>query len=325
MQPRIVFAGTPEFAQASLDALARWCEDGNGELVAVYSRADKPAGRGRRLTASPVKQRALALGVPVEQPASLKGAEAQERLAAYRPDLLVVAAYGLILPEAVLDTPRLGCVNVHASLLPRWRGAAPIHRAILAGDAETGITIMQMDAGLDTGAMWLKRAVAITPDDTGGSLHDRLALLGGEALVEALPAIVSGTGKPKPQDGALATYAAKLDKREATIDWRQSAAQIERQVRAFCPWPVAQSTLDGGQLRIWSAVAVRSTVTGMPGRVIATHDDAFDVACGEGSLRIDRVQVAGKRAVPVADFLNAHDVRNKILGSAPEPSAEPSK
>ncbi len=239
--------------------------------------------------------------------------------------MLVVAAYGLILPEAVLDTPRLGCVNVHASLLPRWRGAAPIHRAILAGDAETGITIMQMDAGLVTGAMWLKRAVAITPEDTGGSLHDRLALLGGEALVEALPAIVSGTGKPKPQDGALATYAAKLDKREATIDWRQSAAQIERQVRAFCPWPVAQSTLDGGQLRIWSAVAVRSMVTGMPGRVIATHDDAFDVACGEGSLRIDRVQVAGKRAVPVADFLNAHDVRNKILGSAPEPSAEPSK
>ena len=315
MSPRIVFAGTPEFALASLDALAAWCAQGGGELVAVYTRADKPAGRGRRLATSPVKQRSGELGVPVEQPSTLREEAAQDTLAGYAPNLMVVAAYGLLLPPAGLAMPGFGCVNVHASLLPRWRGAAPIHRAILAGDAETGITIMQMDKGLDTGAMWLKRPVLIGDEETGGDLHDRLAVLGGQALVTALPAIIEGKVRPEPQNGALATYASKLEKSEAQLDWRQPAAELARKVRAFSPWPVAETVLDGRQLRIWSAQAVaHDNGEEMPGAVVAVHGDSFDVACGQGVLRVAVVQVPGKRPLPVKDYLNAHSVAGEVLG-----------
>jgi len=241
---RIVFAGTPEFAAEHLKALL----DSPHEIVAVYTQPDRPAGRGQKLMPSPVKQLAAQHGLPVLQPPTLRAPEAQAELAALQPDLMVVVAYGLILPQAVLDIPRLGCINSHASLLPRWRGAAPIQRAVQAGDAESGVTVMQMEAGLDTGPMLLKVSTPISAEDTGGSLHDRLARLGPPAVVEAIAGLAAGTLKGEVQNDALATYAHKLSKDEAKLDWSRPAVELERAVRAFDPWPVCHTTLNGEPL-----------------------------------------------------------------------------
>lgn len=295
---RIVFAGTPDFAVPALDALV----DAGHAIVAVYTQPDRPAGRGRKLVASPVKQRALELGIPVEQPESLKTPEAQQRLREYAPEVMVVVAYGLLLPQAVLDIPARGCLNIHASLLPRWRGAAPIQRAIEAGDAESGVCIMQMERGLDTGPVLLEKRLNIGERETGGELHDRLARLGAEAIVEALAQLDALT--PRPQDDVQATYARKLEKHEARIDWNEAAIDIERRVRAFNPWPVAFTTLDGQPLRIWRAEATAGA--GQPGTVIAAANAGIDVATGDGALRILELQPAGKRVLTAAQFLNGH-------------------
>lgn len=316
MSLRVVYCGTPDFAVPALEALARLDEIGGEtlELVAAYTQPDRPSGRGKKLTASPVKQAALELGLPVEQPLNLKDEAAQARLAEHRPDLLVVAAYGLILPPAVLEMPRLGAINIHASLLPRWRGAAPINRAIEAGDAETGITIMQMEAGLDTGPMWLKRIEPIHPEDTAATLHDRLAPLGAQALIEALPAIIRGEGAPEPQDDAQACYAAKLAKPEAKVDWREPAELIERRVRAFNPWPVAQTTLDGEPLRLWGARVAEGREGATPGEVIELSADGLVVQTGSGALELTRVQRAGGRPIAAADFARGRDLLGVRLG-----------
>lgn len=309
---RILYAGTPEFAVPALSALI----DSPHDVVAVYTQPDRPAGRGRRLELSPVKRRALAAALPVCQPASLKDAAAQAELAAWDADLLVVAAYGLILPQPVLDTPRCGCVNIHASLLPRWRGAAPIQRALLAGDAETGISIMRMEAGLDTGSVYRVAPLAIDPADTAGSLTARLADLGAEALMAALPGILDGSAAAAPQDDAAATYARKVTKDEAAIDWRLGAATIARAVRSFDPWPVAQTRLGDEVLRIWAAEALSPAEdqTGEPGRVLATGAAGIDVATGAGVLRITELQAPGKRRMAARDFLNARRVDGALLG-----------
>jgi methionyl-tRNA formyltransferase len=300
---RILYAGTPEFAVPALSALIA----SPHEVVAVYTQPDRPAGRGRRLEPSPVKRRAIDAALPVCQPTSLKTPAEQEALAAWGADLMVVAAYGLILPEAVLDAPRCGCVNIHASLLPRWRGAAPIQRALLAGDDETGISIMRMEAGLDTGPVYRLVPMVIGAEDTAGSLTVRLAELGAEALLDVLPEILAGGAVPAAQEDAAATYARKLTKDEARIDWTQSAAAIERAVRAFDPWPVAQTRLGGEVVRIWSAQALPATgvAAAEPGRVVATGPEGIDVATGAGRLRITELQVPGKRRMSARDFLNA--------------------
>ncbi|MDX1634127.1 MAG: methionyl-tRNA formyltransferase [Marinobacter sp.] len=297
---RVVFAGTPDFAAAALRGLLA----AGHQVVAVYSQPDRPAGRGRKLAASPVKQVALDAGLPVYQPESLKTPEAQAELAALAPDVMVVAAYGLILPPAVLAIPRLGCLNIHASLLPRWRGAAPIQRAIAAGDTETGITIMQMDRGLDTGAMLLKVATPIAPGDTGGSLHDRLAELGSHAIVDALARLADGSLTAEPQDDSLACYAHKLAKEEGHIDWRRPAADIARQVRAFNPWPGSYAELDGQRIRIHEAQPLPGDDSQPPGRVLDRQRSGIDVACGEGVLRITQLQLPGARAQSPADLIN---------------------
>lgn len=296
---RIVFAGTPEFAVPTLRALLA----GAHPVVAVYTQPDRPAGRGRRLRASPVKAVALAHDIPVEQPLTLKTPETQTALAAYRPDLLVVVAYGLILPQAVLDLPTRGCVNVHASLLPRWRGAAPIQRAILAGDRETGVTLMRMEAGLDTGPMLAKAACPIGPADTAADLHDRLAAMGGELLAASLEALLAGTLREERQDEALATYAAKLEKAEAELDWRRPAAELLRRVNAFNPWPVAQTGLHDQVLRVWRAERIAGS--GDPGTVVRAGRDGVDVACGEDCLRLLEVQLPGGRRIAAADLANS--------------------
>ena len=299
---RIVFAGTPEFSVPCLAA----CRASGAEVVAVYTQPDRPAGRGRKLTPSPVKQAALEAHIPVEQPESLKDAAARDRLAGYAPDLMVVVAYGLILPRRVLAIPHLGCWNVHASLLPRWRGAAPIQRAILAGDSESGVDLMQMEAGLDTGPVLLERRTSIHADDTGGSLHDRLSHLGAEVLAEGLRRVLAGeklTATPQPEAGV--TYAHKLDKAEAKLDFSLPAPALERKVRAFDPWPVAEADVAGEHLRIWAARAIDGVPGAEPGRVIAASRDGIDIACAEGALRLIAVQRAGGRRIGVADYLNA--------------------
>ncbi len=300
---RIVFAGTPEFAAESLKALLQ----SQHEVIAVYTQPDRPAGRGRELKASPVKELAQARKIPVYQPLNFKSEEARADLAELEPDLMVVAAYGLLLPPAVLAMPRLGCINVHASLLPRWRGAAPIQRAILAGDRESGITIMQMDKGLDTGAMLYKVSCPISPNDTGSSLHDRLALLGGDALMAVLDAIEEGKPfAPETQDEAQVTYAAKLSKEEALIDWRQSAAQVCRQVRAFNAWPVASTTLAGQVLRVWAAKPLDEQTTAPAGMIIRADRDGLAVAAGQGTvLLLQTLQLPGGKALPVFELLNS--------------------
>ncbi len=300
---RVVFAGTPEFAVPCLDA----CRAVAGiELIAVYTQPDRPAGRGRQLAASAVKHAALDAGLAVEQPESLKTAAAQQRLRELAPDLLLVVAYGLILPRAVLAVPRLGCWNVHASLLPRWRGAAPIQRALLAGDAETGVCLMQMEPGLDTGPVLLTRRTPIAADDTGGRLHDRLAALGASVLGEGLARVARGealAARPQPEIGV--TYAHKLDKAEAVLDFAEPAVALARKVRAFDPWPVAEAVLAGERLRVWAALALPGHADAAPGTLLGASRDGLDLATGSGILRITRVQRAGGRPLPVADFLNA--------------------
>ncbi|WP_294946570.1 methionyl-tRNA formyltransferase [Sulfurivirga sp.] len=305
---RVVFAGTPEFSVAPLRALI----DAGHQIVGVYTQPDRPAGRGMKLRPSPVKQVAQEHGLPVFQPETLKTPEARAQLAALEPEVMVVVAYGLILPRAILDTPKKGCLNIHASLLPRWRGAAPIQRAIEAGDAETGVTIMQMDEGLDTGPMLLKKTTPITPQDTAQTLHDRLSALGAEAIVEALENLDRLT--PEPQDESQATYAKKLTKAEGEIDWSQPAEVIRRKIHAFSPWPTAFTQLDGKPLKLLTATALPGPHHDTPGEVILVERDGIDIACGEGLLRVHTLQPAGKRPMPAADFANGHALLGKRLG-----------
>ncbi|AWT16380.1 methionyl-tRNA formyltransferase [Stenotrophomonas maltophilia] len=298
---RIVFAGTPEFAVSSLRAAAR-----HHEVVAVYTQPDRPAGRGRGLAPSPVKLEAVARGIPVYQPESLKDAAAQQQLRDLQPDLMVVVAYGLILPKAVLAIPTHGCWNVHASLLPRWRGAAPIQRAIQAGDAKTGVCLMQMEAGLDTGPVLLHQELPIAATDTGGQLHDKLAELGAQVLSDGLGLLRAGIkpiARPQPEQGV--TYAHKLDKAEAKLDWAQDAGALARTVRAFNPWPIAEATLAGERVRIHGAVALEADHGQAPGTVLAAGRDGIDIACGQGALRLRVLQREGGKAITAADYLNA--------------------
>ena len=301
MALRIVFAGTPGFAVPCLREAA-----GRGEVVAVYTQPDRPAGRGRQPAASPVKVEALARGLPVFQPENFRSAAAREQLRELKPDLMVVVAYGLILPQSVLDIPRMGCWNVHASLLPRWRGAAPIQRALEAGDAETGVCLMQMEKGLDTGPVLLSLSTPITAEDTGGSLHDRLSLLGAEVLGDGLKLLRAGMRplvQVQPAEGV--TYAHKLDKAEARLDWSRPARELANRVRAFNPWPVAEAGLAGERLRIHAATALEAAHGQVPGAVVAAGRDGIDIACGDGALRLQQVQREGGRPMAAADYLNA--------------------
>ncbi len=296
---RIVFAGTPEFAAEHLKALLA----SPHQLLAVYTQPDRPAGRGQKLMPSPVKQLALQHAIPVYQPQTLRDPAAQAELAALKPDLLVVVAYGLILPQVVLDIPRLGCINSHASLLPRWRGAAPIQRAIQAGDDESGVTVMQMEAGLDTGPMLLKVSTPISADDTGGSLHDRLAELGPPAVLQAIAGLAAGNLSGDVQDDRLATYAHKLNKYEPLLDWSRPAVELERLIRAFNPWPICHSSLNGAPLKVLAAQLGEGS--GAPGSILAASKDGLTVACGDGALRLTRLQLPGGKALNFADLFNS--------------------
>jgi methionyl-tRNA formyltransferase len=326
---RVAFAGTPDFALPAFHALAR----SRHQLVGVLTQPDRPKGRGRQLAASPVKLAALERGVPVSQPVTLKTETDRADLAAWLPDALVVVAYGLILPRAALDLPRLGCVNIHASLLPRWRGAAPIQRAILAGDSQTGVSIMRMDVGLDTGPVFLERTVSIAPQETGGSLHDRLADIGGTAIVQVLDDLAADSAKSTPQSEDGVTYAAKIDKTEALIDWRRDAVEIERKVRAFNPWPIAETRLDGEQLRIYSAKVAdggqaggaqdvgsgpfpgdRAVSSQEPGMITEIRGDSILVACGRGSLALTELQRPGRKPVAARDLINTLNLVGRRLG-----------
>jgi methionyl-tRNA formyltransferase len=298
---RIVFAGTPAFAVPSLRAA-----HAHHEVVAVYTQPDRPAGRGRGLTPSPVKLEAIQRGIPVLQPLSLRKKSTQDALREMQPDVMVVVAYGLILPQAVLDIPQYGCWNVHASLLPRWRGAAPIQRAIEAGDTETGVCLMQMEAGLDTGPVLLAQSMPIGPEDTGGQLHDRLSDLGAQVLRDALGLLRAGVRlPPHPQAEEGVAYAHKLDKAEAKLDWSQPAEVLVRKVRAFNPWPVAEAQVAGERLRIHGAVVVDQSHDATPGTLLAAGRQGLDIACGVGVLRLRVVQREGGKAITAADYLNA--------------------
>ncbi|PCE68454.1 methionyl-tRNA formyltransferase [Salinivibrio sp. YCSC6] len=298
---RIVFAGTPDFAARHLQALL----DSEHEVIAVYSREDKPAGRGKKLTASPVKKLALEHDLPVYQPRTLRDEQAQAELAALNADVMVVVAYGLILPKAVLDTPRLGCVNVHGSILPRWRGAAPIERAVWAGDTETGVTIMQMDEGLDTGDMLKIATLPIEETDTSASLYTRLAELGPQALIDCLNDMANGIILAEPQNDAKANYAEKLTKQEAKIDWTQDAAFIGRCIRAFNPRPVSYFTLGEQNIKVWQANVLDIDVDATPGTVINTDKHGIQVATGKGVLQLTQLQPPGKKAMQAHELLNA--------------------
>lgn len=298
---RIVFAGTPEFAVPALRACAA-----RGEVVAVYTQPDRPAGRGRQLQMSPVKQAALELGLPVQQPLNFKSEEALDMLRSYEADLMVVVAYGLILPQAVLDTPRLGCWNVHASLLPRWRGAAPIQRAIAAGDTITGVCLMQMEKGLDTGPVLLQLKTPIGPKDNGGSLHDRLSQLGAEVLRDGLTLARAGMSlQAEAQPEAGVTYARKIEKSEAKLEWDLSAKALADQIRAFNPWPVAETELQDERVRVYQAMVLGDDSGKPPGTVLAAGKDGIDVACGQGTLRLLALQRDGGRVQSASEYLNA--------------------
>jgi methionyl-tRNA formyltransferase len=299
---RIAFAGTPQFALPALHALLK----SRHQVVGVLTQPDRPAGRGQQMRASPVKLLALDARLPLAQPATLKNPESRTELTHWAADVLVVVAYGLILPSAVLALPRLGCVNIHGSLLPRWRGAAPIQRAILAGDAETGVTIMQLDAGLDTGPILLERARAIGSHDTAGDVHDALSELGAIALLEALDGLAAGALKPRAQPAEGVSYAPKIDKSEAPLDWSASAIRLDRQIRAFNPWPIAETRFAGESLRVLKArVAEPTGIHDSPGTLLGIADDGLRVACGEGVLAVRELQRAGKRPISARDFANA--------------------
>jgi methionyl-tRNA formyltransferase len=317
MKLRVAFAGTPAFAVPALRALR-----GSHEVVGVLTQPDRPAGRGRALAASPVKQAALEMGLPVSQPVKLRGADSQldETLAllreSWKPDVMVVVAYGLILPRVMLELPRFGCLNIHASLLPRWRGAAPIQRAILAGDAETGVSIMQMDEGLDTGAVLCEARLRIGAEATSASLHDELAVLGAQQILVALDGATQGTLAARPQPSQGVTYAEKLSKAEARIDWCASAVEIDRRVRGFNPWPVAETRLGEEPVKLWrsrvdATRAAPHDVT--PGTVLGLSGDALEVACGAGVLQVLELQRAGRRAVGARDFANALGAGTKVV------------
>jgi methionyl-tRNA formyltransferase len=297
---RIIFAGTPDFAAQHLQALF----NSQHQVVAVYSQPDRPAGRGRKLTASPVKELALEHSIAIEQPLSLKDSDAQATLASYQADIMVVVAYGLLLPQVALDTPRLGCINLHGSLLPRWRGAAPIQRAILAGDQCSGVTVMQMAAGLDTGPMLLKAEIPIADTDTSASLYEKLASLGCSSLVEALDQLQTNGLAAQVQDDTLANYAAKLVKAEGAIDWQQTAQQISRQVRGLNPWPVAYSDWQDNRLRIWLAHAIDTSSDQPAGTLLALDKTGLEVACGSGRLKITQMQWPGGKALSDNQLIN---------------------
>ncbi|MBU4684669.1 methionyl-tRNA formyltransferase [Cedecea davisae] len=298
---RIIFAGTPDFAARHLDALL----SSQHQVVGVFTQPDRPAGRGKKLMPSPVKVLAEEKGIPVFQPATLRKAENQQLVADLNADVMVVVAYGLILPLAVLEMPRLGCVNVHGSLLPRWRGAAPIQRSLWAGDAETGVTIMQMDVGLDTGDMLYKLSCPIEAEDTSGTLYDKLAGLGPEGLLDTLQQLASGTAKPEVQDEALVTYAEKLSKEEARIDWNLSAVQLERCIRAFNPWPMSWLEIDGQPLKVWRASVIPAQANAAPGTIVAVSKSGIQVATSDGILNLEELQPAGKKAMKAQDLLNS--------------------
>ena len=321
---RVAFAGTPAFALPALAALHE-----RQDVVGVLTQPDRPSGRGRRITSSPVKQAALAVGLPLAQPETLKSESARSQLRDWQPDVLVVVAFGVLLPPEILSIPPLGCINIHASLLPRWRGAAPIERALLAGDAETGVTIMQMDEGLDSGPMLLQRRLAVRPDQTAGMLHDDLATLGAEALLETLEGLSAGTVAPRPQPVSGVTYAAKITKAEALIDWKSDAGKIERQVRAFNPRPVAETTLDGEALRIYAAHVVAPELEAQiiadnvtlkidkslkNGTIIGLSGESIVVRCGEGLLALTRVQRPGRRPVTAREYAQSSSLIGRRLG-----------
>jgi methionyl-tRNA formyltransferase len=309
--PRVLFAGTPDFALASLRALV----DSGTKPAAVLTQPDRPAGRGKKLTPSPVKQFAIAKGIDVVQPASLRSPDVVDELRALSPDILIVAAYGLILPQEVLDIPTHGCLNVHASLLPRWRGAAPIQAAILDGDTETGISLMAMTAGLDCGPVYVMETLSIGDDETAGELHDRLAELGGKLLVRSLDDIVSGKLVAEEQDEAQAIYAPKIRTQDAMIDWRRTADALHRVVRAYNPVPGAWFDFDGQRIKCWQ-VSHAANVLDEPGKIISSGRDGLIVACGEGGLILESVQRPGKRPVTGEEFSAARDLVGKILTTA---------
>lgn len=311
---KIVFAGTPDFAVAALESLLASRHD----VIAVYCQPDRPSGRGRKLKHGAVKSCALAHHIPVYQPLSLRGEEEQLIFSRLAADLMVVVAYGLILPAGILQAPRLGCLNIHASLLPRWRGAAPIQRAILAGDRVSGVTIIQMDEGLDTGDMLLRLTCDIDADDTGGSLHDRLQILGAQAIIEAIEQLESGCSQAQPQQHEASRYAAKLDKAEAVMDWKKSALELHRLVRAFNPWPVAQTQWQGKVLRVWEAECSSHAGQEVPevsvGSVVNTTRQGIDVMTGDGVLRLKKIQLPGGKPMTADAFLNAHSMAGDGLG-----------
>jgi methionyl-tRNA formyltransferase len=306
---KIVFAGTPDFAVPTLQALL----DSEHQICGVYTQPDRPAGRGRKLTASPVKALAVSANLPVFQPENFKQAGALEELAALEPDLIVVIAYGLILPQAVLDIPKFGSINVHGSLLPRWRGAAPIHRAVMAGDEKTGITIMKVVKKLDAGDMLYKIECPINADSTSSELHDQLAEIGAQGLIQVVNQIEQGTLIAEPQDEALVTYAHKLEKNEAMLDWQKSALELDRQVRGLNAWPVAQTLYKGEVLRVWRSEVIDGE-SDLPAGTISCQQHALDVATGNGILRLLEVQLPGGKRIAGKDFLNAHQADNLRLG-----------
>ena len=323
MTLRVAFAGTPDFALPAFHGLV----GSRHTVVGVLTQPDRPKGRGRQLAASPVKLAARNAGIPVSQPVTLKTEADRADLAAWQPDVLVVVAYGLILPRAALDLPRLGCLNIHASLLPRWRGAAPIQRAILAGDAHSGASIMRMEAGLDTGPVFLERPVVIGPRETGGSLHDRLAAEGATAVLQVIDQLATNSAISIPQREDGVTYASKIDKSEALIDWSRSAVEIDRQVRAFNPWPIAETRLDGEQLRIYSAEVAdddHEVISGesdhksgdliQSGSIVDIRSDSIVVACGQGRLALTELQRPGRRPVAARDLLNTLNLAGRRLG-----------